>query len=77
VGGSFFLLAEHAVLIGIKQVKDGFEGQFPMAILEDLDVGVFGEVLLKALRNLDRAVVGVGVAHETAHEADQDVRGGI
>jgi hypothetical protein len=48
-----------------------------MAILEDLDVGVFGEVLLKALRDLHRAVVGVGVAHETADEADHDVGGGI
>ena len=77
VGGSLLLLAEHAVLIGVKQVKDGFERHLAMAILENLDVGVFGEILLKALRDLDRAVVGVGVAHETADEADQDVAGGI
>ena len=70
----FFLLAQHSVVIGVEQAKDRLERGFAMAVLENLDVGVLGGILLEAMSNLDWAMMRVGMTDETADETDQDIR---
>src|SRR5262252_6472866 len=44
-----------------------------MAVLENLDVGVLGRILLKAVGNLDWAMMRVCMTDKSADEAYQDV----
>ena len=68
-----FFFAQYAVLVGIQQAKDGFERRLAMSVLEDLDVDIFGGILLKALRDLDGTVVRIVMADESAYETDQNI----
>ena len=75
VRSGFFIVAQHAVMVRIQQVKDGFEGCLAMAVLENLDVNIFGGILLKKPCDLDGVVVRIVVAEESADETDKDVSG--
>ncbi len=69
----FFIVAQRAVMVRIKQVKDRFEGCLAMSVLENLDVSVFGRILLKKPCDLDGVMVRIVVAEESANESDKDV----
>jgi hypothetical protein len=43
----FFIFAEHAVMVSVKHVKDRLQCRLAMAVLENLNVGIFRETLLK------------------------------
>ena len=73
VRSGFFIVAQHAVMVRIKQVEDGFEGCLAMAVLENFDVSIFGGILLKKPCDLDRVMVHIVVAEESADESDKDV----
>src|SRR5580765_3858351 len=72
-----FFFTKHAVLVGIKQAKDRFEGRLAMPVLEDLDVGIFGGIPLKTLRDLDGTVIRIVMADESADETDENIGWGL
>ncbi len=53
----FFLVAQHAVMIGVEQAQDGFVGCLPVAVLENLDRGALRQFLLKFVRQPHGPVV--------------------
>lgn len=71
-----FLVGEDSIVIAIKQAENGVVGGLPVTIFEDPDVGVVREIILDALRQLHRAVIGVVVAYEAAGKSNND-RGNI
>ena len=68
-----FIVAQHAVMVCIKQVKDRFERCLAVAVLENFDVSIFGGILLKKPCDLNGVVVRIVVAEESADESDKDV----
>jgi hypothetical protein len=62
-------------MVSIQQAKDRFEGCLAMAVLENLDIGIFGGILVKKPCELDGIMVRIVVAEETADETDKDVSG--
>lgn len=76
VSASLFGGGESAVAIGIEKMDDGIVSALPAAVLKNPDIRIFilGKVALDALRELNRAMVGVVVRDETSNEADHDIR---
>ncbi len=60
-------------MIGIEQSNDAVEGLFSSPVFENPDIGVLGNCSLDLLCELNRAVMRIVVADETAYEADHNV----
>jgi len=76
MGLGLFLVGQDSIVVAIKQAQNGVVGGLPVTILEDLDVGVVGEILANALRQLYRSMIRTVVAYETTCESDDDRRRG-
>ena len=68
----FFLAGEDSVVIAIKQPQNCVVGGLPVTILEDPDVGAVREIVLDALRQSDRTMIGVIVAHEPTGKSNNN-----
>jgi hypothetical protein len=73
----FFIVAQHTVMVRIKQPKDRFERRLAVAVLENFNVSIFGRILLKKPCDLDGVMVRIVVAEESADESDKDVGRGL
>lgn len=76
VGARFFVGGKNAVAVGIEQVKNRGVGAFAVAILEDSNVGSGRKVRTNAFGELNRAMMRIVMADETADEANDDVGSG-
>jgi hypothetical protein len=72
-GASFFFSGKNAVAIGIEQADDRGVSFPPVAVLENLDVSVFGVRSLDLRGELNRSMVSVVVGDESSDETDYDV----
>ena len=72
-GASFFFGGKNAITIGIEQAEDRGVSLFPAAVLENPHVRVLGDRSLDLLGELNRTMVPVIVADESADETDYDV----
>jgi len=73
VSARFFIGGKHAVVIGVEETKHFRVGLFSPAVLENADVSVLGNGLLDALRELNRAMMGIVMTYKTTHETDDNV----
>jgi len=62
-------------VIGVEETKHFRVGLFSAAVLENADVSVLGNGLLDALRELNRAMMGIVMTYKTTHETDDNVDG--
>src|ERR1051325_3013540 len=67
-----FFVGEDSIVIAIKQAENGVICGLPVTIFEDPDVGIVREIVLDALRQLHRTVVGIVMAHETTGKSNNN-----
>jgi len=72
-GASFFFRGKNAIAIGIEQAEDSGVSLLPAAVLENLDISIFGNGSFDQFGELNWAVVRVVVGDETSDETDYDV----
>jgi hypothetical protein len=60
-------------VIGIEKTEHDLMSPLSAAILENPDVSALGDGLVDVLGELNRAMVGIVVVHESAHKTDDDV----
>jgi len=77
MGPHFLFGAENAVTVAVQQMNDGVVSGLAVAVLKDLNVSILGGVFADPLREFDGAVMRVGVANESANEANEDVGSGL
>lgn len=70
----FFVGREFAVVIDVEETQNFLMRSFAAMVFENFDVNLRRIFLAEALGELDAAVDGIGVADETADEADDDRR---